>query len=79
MSLTAEELALLAAEEDVPAKKTRVKKAEAPATLPAPVAERLEEAAAHPEKRVSRPARGTVTPVQFDDDGWGDLPVQMRG
>jgi hypothetical protein len=23
--------------------------------------------------------RGEMSPVQFDDDGWGDLPVQMRG
>lgn len=23
--------------------------------------------------------RGTLTPEQFDDDGWGDTPVQMRG
>lgn len=25
------------------------------------------------------PARGPYTPVQFDDDGWGDRPIQMRG
>lgn len=24
-------------------------------------------------------ARGPHTPPQFDDDGWSDLPVQMRG
>lgn len=23
--------------------------------------------------------RGPLTPEQFDDDGWGDTPVQMRG
>lgn len=23
--------------------------------------------------------RGPNTPVQHDDDGWGDTPVQMRG
>lgn len=23
--------------------------------------------------------RGPLTPVQFDGDGWNDLPVQMRG
>ncbi len=23
--------------------------------------------------------RGPVTPVQHEDDGWGDTPVQMRG
>lgn len=22
--------------------------------------------------------RGTLTPVQYEDDGWNDLPVQMR-
>ncbi len=24
-------------------------------------------------------SRGPHTPAQFDDDGWNDLPVQMRG
>lgn len=24
-------------------------------------------------------ARGPITPAQWDDDGWGGLPVQMRG
>jgi hypothetical protein len=24
-------------------------------------------------------ARGELSPAQFDDDGWGGLPVQMRG
>lgn len=23
--------------------------------------------------------RGTMTPVQYDDDGWGNVPIQMRG
>jgi hypothetical protein len=23
--------------------------------------------------------RGELTPEQYDDDGWGDTPVQMRG
>lgn len=23
--------------------------------------------------------RGPLSPAQFDDDGWGDTPVQMRG
>lgn len=23
--------------------------------------------------------RGPLSPVQFDDDGWGDTPAQMRG
>lgn len=38
-------------------------------------AERQEEVAAP----APSPARGPYTPVQYDDDGWGDLPVQMRG
>lgn len=25
------------------------------------------------------PARGDQTPIQCQDDGWGDTPVQMRG
>lgn len=25
------------------------------------------------------PERGPHTPVQFEDDGWNGLPVQMRG
>lgn len=25
------------------------------------------------------PERGTFSPAQHDDDGWGGLPVQMRG
>lgn len=24
-------------------------------------------------------ARGALSPAQYDDDGWGGLPVQMRG
>ena len=28
---------------------------------------------------VKAPARGNVTPLQYGGDGWGDLPVQMRG
>jgi hypothetical protein len=27
----------------------------------------------------STPKRGPLTPVQFDGDGWNDLPIQMRG
>ena len=27
----------------------------------------------------TEPERGTLSPAQFDDDGWGDTPVQMRG
>ncbi len=23
--------------------------------------------------------RGQLTPAQYDDDGWGNTPVQMRG
>lgn len=25
------------------------------------------------------PDRGPFTPAQYDDDGWGDTPAQMRG
>ena len=41
-----------------------------------------------PEKPVTRKRvepknagqeRGLLSPVQHDDDGWGDTPVQMRG
>ena len=24
------------------------------------------------------PPRGPLTPVQYEDDGWDDVPVQMR-
>lgn len=32
---------------------------------------------AKPEDGESK--RGTQSPAQYDDDGWGDTPVQMRG
>jgi len=32
-----------------------------------------------PEPVEPAPARGNITPVQYGGDGWGDLPVQMRG
>lgn len=34
---------------------------------------------AHEDTVPAAPARGPYSPVQFEDDGWGDLPVQMRG
>lgn len=38
---------------------------------------------AHAEKPGDRPrhgdGRGILSPVQMDDDGWGDTPLQMRG
>jgi hypothetical protein len=30
-----------------------------------------------PESKTAE--RGPLSPVQHDDDGWGDTPVQMRG
>lgn len=67
--LSPEELAMLAAAER-PAPKTKKKaedKPEPKAEVKAPVVEEpvLE--------------RGPYSPAQFDDDGWGDTPVQMRG
>lgn len=32
-----------------------------------------------PEAAAASPERGPHTPAQYDDDGWGDTPVQMRG
>ncbi len=33
-----------------------------------------------PAEQTEKPAeRGPLSPVQHDDDGWGDTPVQMRG
>lgn len=58
-----------AAEAAAEAKKPRGKAAAAPADEPA-----IE------EFPVEEPvARGPFTPVQFHDDGWNGLPVQMRG
>lgn len=31
-----------------------------------------------PEPEVE-PERGTLSPAQYEDDGWGDTPIQMRG
>lgn len=36
-------------------------------------------AAAAEAPAAQAPARGPFTPVQFHDDGWNGLPVQMRG
>jgi len=80
--LTDEERALLAsADETAPAveapapaeKKTRAKKPkgdEAPVEAPAPAAATVN------GPGVDHPAR---QPDQFEVDGWGDTPLQMRG
>lgn len=60
--LTAEEQALLAAQDDKPRRGR-------PPRRPEPVV----------EPPADTCDRGPHTPVQFDDDGWADLPVQMRG
>lgn len=39
----------------------------------------VEEEDAPVEAAAPAPARGPYTPAQWDDDGWGGLPVQMRG
>lgn len=70
--LTAEELALLQATEssvDEPKRRGRPRKVET-VVLDGPVT-----VVQQPPARV----RGPHTPVQFVDDGWGGVPVQMRG
>lgn len=69
--LTEEELALLDSVETPPAvhKARRNRKAaEETETVDGPVP-------AAPTSIL----RGPLTPAQYDDDGWGGLPVQMRG
>jgi hypothetical protein len=59
--LTAEERALLGADEDRPRRGRPPRRVadETPTTTPTSM-------------------RGSITPAQWDDDGWGDTPVQMR-
>ncbi len=68
--LTAEEQALLA--------ETRPRRGRPPRRVepePTPV----EPAPPAAQVAVEVRDRGPHTPDQYDDDGWGDLPVQMRG
>lgn len=66
--LTPEELALLAEAERTPAVARKARKH-------AELKHKDEDA----EAPAPAPARGPHTPVQYADDGWADLPIQMRG
>jgi hypothetical protein len=63
--LTPEERALLAG---------HGQPADAPARKGRPAARRPE-----PTAPATEAARGPLSPAQWDDDGWGTTPVQMRG
>lgn len=52
----------------------RARKDEAPDKDAAP-----DKAVADKDEKASQSAKGPLSPAQFDDDGWGDTPVQMRG
>lgn len=66
--LTAEEKELLAGADAEPRKPRGRRKHEVEAP-----------AAPEPAPAPAKPARGPHTPAQWDDDGWGDTPIQMRG
>lgn len=56
------------------------KKAAATEEPPAKAAADVEKAPAKTAAvEEAAPERGPFSPVQHDDDGWGGIPVQMRG
>lgn len=75
--LTPEELSLLAEEAEAVAD---AEDAAVEPEAPKPTRRRKAEHEAGPEPAPPTSIlRGPHTPVQFDDDGWAGLPVQMRG